>query len=215
MPRVSQEHLAARRRQILDAARRCFVRNGFHASSMQDILAEANLSAGAVYRYFPSKEDIVAAIATEALAELTASFEAVFDPDAPPPLDEALGRIFATLERLAATQDLARVIIQVQGEAVRSPALAESVTQAALGIRGFLSRLVQAYQDRGLMSRDVPAEDVGRVLAGLVPGFLVQHALLGDVDAATFQSALHVLLTADHDRTASGARDRSGAVIQP
>ena len=53
MPKVSDAHRAARRRQILDAARRRFVRNGFHATSMQDIFAEAGLSAGAVYRYFP------------------------------------------------------------------------------------------------------------------------------------------------------------------
>jgi TetR/AcrR family transcriptional regulator, transcriptional repressor of aconitase len=196
MPRVSQEHLAARRRQILDAARRCFVRNGFHATSMQDVLAEANLSAGAVYRYFRSKEDIVEAIAAEAVAELTAAFEAVFDPNAPPPLEEVLGAILATLERLTATQDLARMIVQVEGEAIRSPAVAERMTKAAHGIRAFLTRLVEAYQDRGLMRRDVPAEHVGRVLTSFVPGFLAQRALLGDVDAAMFQNGLHALLTA-------------------
>jgi AcrR family transcriptional regulator len=35
---------------------------GFHATSMQDLLREANLSAGAVYRYFKSKDEIIAAI---------------------------------------------------------------------------------------------------------------------------------------------------------
>src|ERR1700685_4704206 len=71
-PRITQEHLDARRRQILDAARRRFIKNGFHATSMQDVLTEADLSAGAVYRYFRGKEDIIAAIADEALAELPA-----------------------------------------------------------------------------------------------------------------------------------------------
>ncbi|MGW9069182.1 helix-turn-helix domain-containing protein, partial [Streptomyces yangpuensis] len=52
MARVSQAHLDARRRQILDGATRCFTRNGFHATSMQDVLKEVDLSAGAVYRYF-------------------------------------------------------------------------------------------------------------------------------------------------------------------
>lgn len=63
MARVSQEHLDARRRQILDGAARCFARDGFHATSMQDVLKEVGLSAGAVYRYFTGKEDLIAAIA--------------------------------------------------------------------------------------------------------------------------------------------------------
>jgi AcrR family transcriptional regulator len=79
MPRRPQEHLDARRRQILDAARRCFVRDGFHATSMQDVLAEAELSVGAVYRYFKGKDDIIAAIVAEALAEVATTF----DPDDP------------------------------------------------------------------------------------------------------------------------------------
>src|SRR5262249_59255610 len=58
VPRVSEAHLAARRQQILDAARACFLRNGFHATSIQDVIAEGGLSVGAVYRYFKSKNDI-------------------------------------------------------------------------------------------------------------------------------------------------------------
>ena len=63
VPRVSEAHLAARRQQILDAARTCFLRNGFHQTSMQDVIREAGLSVGAVYRYFPSKNDLITALA--------------------------------------------------------------------------------------------------------------------------------------------------------
>jgi len=59
MPRVSATH----RQQILDAAQACFRRNGFHMTSMQDVIAEAGLSVGAVYRDFKGKNEIVEAIA--------------------------------------------------------------------------------------------------------------------------------------------------------
>jgi TetR/AcrR family transcriptional regulator, transcriptional repressor of aconitase len=50
MPRVAESYLQARRRQIMDAAVTCFARSGFHAATMQDIVAETGLSAGAIYR---------------------------------------------------------------------------------------------------------------------------------------------------------------------
>jgi AcrR family transcriptional regulator len=194
MPRVSQEHLDARRRQIVDAARRCFVRNGFHATSMQDVLAEAGLSAGAVYRYFPSKDDIIAAIADDALAKMSQAAREVLDTDPPPPLPDVVGRIVATMERLDVTQDITTVAVQVWAEALRSPALAERVAGTIKDIRGLLARVVEDYQARGLVAPDVPAETVARLLAGLVPGFAVQRALLGDVDAEGFEAALRALL---------------------
>jgi TetR/AcrR family transcriptional regulator, transcriptional repressor of aconitase len=70
MPKVTQQYRDARRDQILSAARRCFLRDGFHATSMQDLFAEAGLSAGAVYRYFASKEDMIIAIAEENMLDI-------------------------------------------------------------------------------------------------------------------------------------------------
>jgi len=64
MPRVSEDHLTARREQILAAARRCFLRKGVHNTSMQDLIGEAGMSVGAVYRYFRSKDEIINAIKT-------------------------------------------------------------------------------------------------------------------------------------------------------
>ncbi len=62
MPKVTQAHLEARRQQILDATWACFARTGYHQTTMQDICQESELSPGAIYRYFPSKEAILKAI---------------------------------------------------------------------------------------------------------------------------------------------------------
>jgi AcrR family transcriptional regulator len=50
MPKVSRAHLDARRRQILDAAAACFAQQGFHRTTMQDVVRRARLSPGAIYR---------------------------------------------------------------------------------------------------------------------------------------------------------------------
>ncbi|MEX0801391.1 MAG: TetR/AcrR family transcriptional regulator [Dehalococcoidia bacterium] len=62
MARVTQEHVEARNGQILDAAWICFARKGYYETTMQDIADEAGLSAGAIYRYFPSKDAVLRAI---------------------------------------------------------------------------------------------------------------------------------------------------------
>lgn len=54
-----------RREQILRAAMICFAKCGFHQTSMHDISSEAGISVGLIYRYFPSKEAVIAAMAEE------------------------------------------------------------------------------------------------------------------------------------------------------
>jgi AcrR family transcriptional regulator len=63
-----------RRTDILAAAQRCFVRSGFHGASMQDICNEAGMSPGNLYRYFPSKEALIARIAERDRAEVAQEF---------------------------------------------------------------------------------------------------------------------------------------------
>jgi AcrR family transcriptional regulator len=193
MPRVSPEHLEARRRQIMDAARICFIRNGFHATSMQDIFAEAQLSAGATYRYFKSKEEIIGAIATDLLGHLRVTFGSVFVSDEPVPLDEAFLLIGKTFERLDAEFGVAKMAVQVWAEAVRSPALREQIGELVLSIRGLMADLVERYQRQGEIGPGDPNE-IGKVLLAFWPGFMIQYAILGDVDAESFASGLRSLL---------------------
>src|SRR5690242_18559394 len=83
MPKVSEEHRVARRAQIVAAARSCVIDQGFHKTTMADVIAASGLSAGAVYGYFKSKEEIVAAIAEEALSSVDELFEDVLISDEP------------------------------------------------------------------------------------------------------------------------------------
>ena len=66
-PKVSEEYVESRKRDILDAAAACFARAGLHRATMDDICTQAGLSKGAVYGYFKSKDDIVSALKVESV----------------------------------------------------------------------------------------------------------------------------------------------------
>ena len=69
MPKISGAKRDQKRRQILDAALACFSENGFHQTSMADVVGRSKLSHGAVYLYFPAKDDIIAALAVDRHAQ--------------------------------------------------------------------------------------------------------------------------------------------------
>jgi TetR/AcrR family transcriptional regulator, repressor for uid operon len=74
MPKLKPDTQRARREHILDAAEQCFAREGFHATTMQDICKEAAVSPGALYVYFTSKEALIEGICERDRAEFQARF---------------------------------------------------------------------------------------------------------------------------------------------
>src|ERR1051326_9396768 len=65
VPKISPAHEQQRRAQILNAAMTCFSRQGYHATSMDDVVRESGLSVGAIYSYFASKEDLFLALSDD------------------------------------------------------------------------------------------------------------------------------------------------------
>ncbi|MGP3976058.1 TetR/AcrR family transcriptional regulator [Streptomyces sp. 8N114] len=209
MARVSAEHLEARRRQILDGARRCFLRSGFHAASMQDVLKESGLSAGAVYRYFRSKEEIIAAVAEEALETIRSSFDRVAAAEVPPTPDELFTEVFGRLQKSVGagedSRELPRLLVQVWGEGLRNPELAETLGDAYGQLSGQWARLVEEYQARGWVDPQADALNVARTLIGAVQGYLVQQALWGGIAPEEFAKGLRALVSMS---VPSGREDR-------
>jgi AcrR family transcriptional regulator len=65
MPRVSQDHLDARRRQILDGSRACFARYGYEGATVRRLEEATNLSRGAIFHHFRDKESLFLALAED------------------------------------------------------------------------------------------------------------------------------------------------------
>jgi TetR/AcrR family transcriptional regulator, transcriptional repressor of aconitase len=63
MPKVSQEHLDARRAEILEGARRAFARYGYEGATVARLEEETGLSRGAIFHYFDSKLDLFVELA--------------------------------------------------------------------------------------------------------------------------------------------------------
>ncbi|GAA4840425.1 TetR/AcrR family transcriptional regulator [Saccharopolyspora rosea] len=65
MPRVSQDHLDARRRQILDGSRTCFARHGYEGATVRRLEDATGLSRGAIFHHFKDKESLFLALAED------------------------------------------------------------------------------------------------------------------------------------------------------
>ncbi|AZM48689.1 TetR/AcrR family transcriptional regulator [Streptomyces sp. WAC 06738] len=201
MARVSQAHLDARRRQILDGARRCFTRNGFHATSMQDVFQETGLSSGAVYRYFRGKSDLITAVAEEAFERMRLAFESASHEAPLRPLADVIdGVLTQVLEEQARTSGVdrpgafAELIVQVWSETLRDEGLAATLNAGYDRMRAMWGKVVRTYQDAGHLRADVPTDHLVRALMALVQGFIVQQAVFKDVEVE-LRSGLRALLS--------------------
>ena len=156
-----------RRRQIIDAAAKCFRRDGFHSASMAEVAKEAGMSVGHIYRYFTGKEAIIAAIVREQLDPVLARF---------PTSANTMKDVRAILREnaLQAARDVfnpewSSLMLEVRAEAGRNRVVAEAVQAADAEIAERVRGLIVS----GFPPDQVPAdiaikiEMVGVVIEGL------------------------------------------------
>ncbi|TDB90391.1 TetR/AcrR family transcriptional regulator [Actinomadura sp. KC216] len=181
MPRVSEEHLERRRRQILDAARVCFIRKGIHATSMQDIFAESGLSAGAVYRYYKSKNEIIEANISAVIGDLNAFFGRLADNDPLLPVDEMIERFAARVVSLSGPDGPLRLAPAAWALAMHDEEIAAYMAGNINGIRATWTRYLRRLVDAGLLPPGTDVVAAGKTLFAILPGFVLQRLILKDV----------------------------------
>ena len=191
MPKVTEEHVQARRRQILSAALRAFARQGFHRTTMQDIFREAELSPGAVYSYFTGKDELIAAIIGEMMGfigETAALFSEPLPEGRLRRPGEALGEMIERYQELelGTVEERARIFPHLVGEQQRDPQLNAAVRAGIERLRGGFEALARAAQERGELDQDLDPEQFGRLAISLLQGLLLQLGVFGagiDIDA--------------------------------
>lgn len=180
MARTPDKELAdRRRRQILDAAAACFRQHGFHRASMQEICAEAGISAGALYRYFPSKTDIIASIVED---QCTAMREQLFVASTP----EGLAAALSKMSREAVQKCLSQSSLnsEVFAEIQRSPALADIFrlkdAENREALAGAFERVMPQLAAAGA------AERMARIVFLALDGLMLRGAIAGERDFKAF-----------------------------
>jgi AcrR family transcriptional regulator len=191
MPKVTEEHVEARKRQILSAALRCFARQGFHRTTMQDIFREADLSPGAVYSYFKGKDELIVAI-IGSLMSFVADTATLFEEPLPEGRlrrpGEALVEIVDRFQdfELGTVEERARVFPHLVGEQARKPELNAVVRVGIERLRAGFEQLGRAAQERGELDPALDPAEFGRVAVGTLQGLLLQVGVYGleiDLDA--------------------------------
>src|ERR1700761_3157307 len=164
MPKIPDAQRDARRKQILEAALRCFSRDGFHATTTADIVRESGVSQGTLYLYFATKDDIVVALGDDrhqADAFLNALAQSEPDPvQGLRTLIELYGRSLSDPHRL----DGRRVGIQGWAEALRNPRIHDSVVGGFSAIREAIVGLVERGQASGQIRGCVDPDAFARSL---------------------------------------------------
>ena len=195
VPKVTDAHLAARREQILLAAMTRFAEGGFHSTGMAEVIAATGLSAGAVYRYFPSKEALIRAIVEErVLVSAKATFEEILATGVDDPVD-AVTAALEIVDRVSAQGeiDVTKIAVQAWGEALRNPDILDIAQNAYATMRGYLAEVSRRAQDHGRLPSDAEPDEVAKTLLSLVMGYVIQRHIMGDVDRGQYSAALHAL----------------------
>ena len=195
MPKVLPEYLELRRQQIVDAAAACFTRSGFHQTTMQDICTEADLSPGAVYRYFRSKEEIIQSMCERGPQEDSDVIREIIETHTTREAMEELTRIF--FEGVE-DREMCALSIELLAETRRDPVVLESVRTGLHAIFDALEGLVRRAQARGEMRQDMDPVAMSHVMMGLYQGLIWQKVVDPDMDVMAYASAVKYLFEPHH-----------------
>lgn len=197
MPKTTERYRDARREHILNAARRAFLRNGFHATSMHDLFAEAEVSSGAVYRYFAGKDEVVLAIAEDNIRQVGTMIKAITAERS----DDSIGAALAAAVELIGVKNrdngLAGIGVQAWAEALRNPTIGAAFGEMLATLRAEIAEAVARHQEKGGLPTEPSAEALAKVMIGIITGYILQLALLGSDAVADVPQTLKTLWPPD------------------
>ena len=178
MPRKKDEALhATRERQILDAAKTCFIANGFHGTSMRRILDTAGISSGGAYNYFSSKDDIVKALVAAERAEIDLLLRRLAECD--DPLHGIAQLVFDSIGYYE--REDAVLAAEIYAESCRNPAIDEVMQANAARLRELILKTVSRGAKSGAITKRHSATALTEWVLALIDGYIGRIATNPDL----------------------------------
>lgn len=181
MPRAADPALPVRRRaQILEAALYCFRERGFQQTTIEEICAEARISPGALYRYFDSKADIIAAIALDARAEAETALDRLNEAEGLIDGLSDMARAFCTTFE---TDGDATLLADIWAEAARDPLLAKALRDRdRIACEHIAAAITRAHRNNAIYPV-LPASEAAELLMATLEGMALRRTLARDTSA--------------------------------
>jgi TetR/AcrR family transcriptional regulator, repressor for uid operon len=179
-----------RKSNILDGAERCFVCNGFHKSTMQDVATECSMSPGNLYRYFPSKDAIVAGLASRDRDQFNADFITLVDDPNPAAAFIALGKRHLVDEPRSKTI----MMMEIWAEACRNLRMAEICIAMDHSITDCLTRFIAHWRNVEQLDGEGTPSEVAVVIIAMSDGLFRRRATDPNFDpTSAFKLAIPVI----------------------
>ena len=180
-PKVPEAYLEARRMEILEAATKCFMEKGFHNTTMQDIYDAANLSPGAVYNYFSSKEEIVVDTVKEYTDWLISTFESVISENPGASIIEVVRFWLSRIKQDDIGQGIS-MQLEFYAEAARNNKIREAMLRSQDATHEKLVELIQHDQQTGIINAGLDPLSIARAIMGMLFGIMIHKSLDPEVD---------------------------------
>ena len=187
-----EDRAQAQRARILDAARLCFVEQGFHAASMASIAETAGMSAGLIYRYFDSKNAIILAIIASQLEERRERIDSLRD------IDQLGERVLALHQAWRSGEDSgmnAALFLEMSAEATRDKQIAAALAASdEEGSRRFADWMRREAAQRGRQPDEADLQARRLILQAFIEGLALRAVRQPDLDPAVIDAAIRQLL---------------------
>ncbi|OBC01669.1 hypothetical protein A5784_18365 [Mycobacterium sp. 852013-50091_SCH5140682] len=184
MPALSDATRRDRRQHVLVSAWKCFSRQGFHATSMDDVISETGMSSSSVYRYFRSKEELIDAAAQESLALAEALLTELISNDrVPSPAETLSALVDGVRSQHRDDYDLSKIAMAAWAEALRSTPLNDFAHHFYDSAHRAFATLGRRWIDTAMLPSDTNPEAIADLFVTLMPGLIVTAHLHRPSDA--------------------------------
>jgi TetR/AcrR family transcriptional regulator, repressor for uid operon len=173
---------AQRQREIIAAAEACFIKKGFHQTSMQDISAASGLSMGLLYRYFDNKNAIIAAASAVDRDDMLDAVAAL--PASGGSLTGAWSELIRQIIAAYTVPDTLRLVSEIIAESTRTPSLLAQLQANDQLVIAALSAKIDAQKMSGSLPADVDAYEASCQLMALVDGVTARMLMMPSLSPA-------------------------------
>jgi len=210
MPRLTEKYRQRQRLVITVAARLCFARRGFYATTMDEIIAQAGMSPNTVYRYFASKDAIVQAVCVQKTEEIAARIDAMATqasagPAPTPGAVFTIGVRSLTHPSAAAPGDpavddeaqVAYLMLNIWAQMFIDPKLRATLEPAFRNVYKAIAQIARLWERDGRLAADLDVNTAARTVWRSALGYITDRIVSEAADLDATARDLDTLILSD------------------